>query len=88
MSRPKPIRYSHEVWLVMRDDPAVPKALIRRMHSRDGSDVYLVIKWDIDPAKQVLMARAPSLETADELVRYDAKPQQSSVYTGPPNGRR
>jgi hypothetical protein len=88
MPRPKPIRYSHEVWLVMRDDPALPKALIRRMHGRDGVDVYLVLKWDLDPAKQVLMARAASLEQADELVRFDGRPVQSDVYTGPPNGRR
>jgi hypothetical protein len=85
MARPRPIRYDQDTWLVMRNDPVIPKAVIQRVHHREG-DRYLLFKWDIDPRKRQLMNVVDSLERADELVRYDI-PRQDAAHSGPPNGR-
>lgn len=84
MTRPRPIRLDHNTWLVMRNDPVIPKAVIERRRDRGGADVYFVIAWDIDPQKRVLMSVQPSLERADALVRYDVP--RTSDRDGPPNG--
>ena len=85
MTRPRPIRLDHDTWLVMRNDPVIPKAVIERRRDRGGADAYFVIAWDIDPLKRVLMSVQPSLERADALVRYDV-PRTASDRDGPPNG--
>jgi hypothetical protein len=84
MSLPKPIRYDVNTWLVMRTDPVLPKAVIQRWRDRHGVEKYLLVKWDLDPAKRVLMGMYESLEKANEMVRFD-NPQGGP--TGPPNGR-
>lgn len=71
MSLPKPIRVDVDLWLVMRNDPVFPKAGIQRLRDKDGTERYLLIKWDTDPNKRVLMGIYDSLEKANELVRFD-----------------
>jgi hypothetical protein len=81
---PKPIRVEVDLWLVMRSDPVLPKAGIQRLRDKDGTERYLLIKWDTDPAKRVLMGVHDSLEKANDMVLYD------NTYggpDGPPNGR-
>ena len=68
---PRPIRYDRDTWLVMRDDDVLPKAVIKRFTDRKHIDQYLVVHWDLDPAKRVLMAVTDSLEKGDRLVLYD-----------------
>lgn len=80
MTRPRPIRYDGDTWLVMRNDPVLPKAIIRRFRQKTGGDLFHVVRWALDPAEQVIMATATSLERADELVLYDR------VVTGPMGG--
>ena len=84
MSRPKPIRYDRDTWLVMRDSAVLPKAIIRRYIDRRGRDQYLVIRWDLDPSQQRLMSVCDSLERADDLVRYDNNTTHG-YWDGPPN---
>jgi hypothetical protein len=84
MTFPKPIRYDIDTWLVMRTDPVLPKALIQRLRDRSGAEKYLLIKWDLDPSKRVLMGAHESLEKANGLVLFDNPPGGPS---GPPNGR-
>ncbi|MFZ4894192.1 hypothetical protein ACL9RL_07060 [Plantibacter sp. Mn2098] len=67
MSKPRPIRFDVNTWLVMRGDPVLPKAIIERRKDRRGQDVYFVLSWDLDPGKRVLMGSKPSLEEADTL---------------------
>ena len=81
----KPIRYDADTWLCIRNDPSHPKAIIRRFRNVKRGDVYLVIKWDVDPAKQVLMASATTLERANELVRYDPTPTGRERFAGYPD---
>lgn len=70
-TREKPIRVDYDTWLVMRTDPVPPKALIRRVRDRKNVDIYLLLKWDLDPAKQVLMGSYETLERANAMVLYD-----------------
>lgn len=84
-SRPKPIRFDLDLWLVMRNDPAVPKAVIQRVRHKDGVDRYLLFRWDLDPARRRLMSVCDTLEHADDLVRYEVA-TQDDIHRGPPNG--
>jgi hypothetical protein len=81
---PRPIRYDQDTWLVMRDDDVLPKAVIKRFKDRRGADQYLLIRWDLDPKKRVLMAVCDSLERADTLVLYDNR-SPAGYWKGPPN---
>lgn len=69
---------------MMRDDKVLPKAVIRRYTDKSGTDQYLLIRWDLDPAERRLMAVCDSLERADELVRYDNNVPHG-YWDGPPN---
>lgn len=84
MAFPKPIRYDIDTWLCMRTDPVLPKAVIQRAHAVDG-DKYLLFKWDLDPAKRLLMNVCESLEKANDLVLFDVK---QGGPDGPANGRQ
>jgi hypothetical protein len=68
----------------MRTDPVLPKAAIQRLRGKDGSDRYLLIRWDIDPVRRALMGVYDTLEKANEMVLYDNGQHGPS---GPPNGR-
>jgi len=82
---PKPIRYDGDTWLCMRNDPVVPKAIIRRFRDVKRGAVFLVIRWALDPAEQQLMASAPSLERANELVRFDPPKGTAPAFAGYPH---
>jgi hypothetical protein len=76
MSRPIPIRFDSDTWIVMRTDPAVPKAVIQRLRDRKGVSQYLLVKWDLNPEKRQLMGVHSSLEAADAKVLWDTpKPE-------------
>lgn len=84
MTTPRPIRYDHDTWLLMRDDKVVPKAVVKRFVDRRGRDQYLVLRWDLNPSKRRLMCACESLERADELVRWDNNTPHG-FWDGPPN---
>lgn len=86
MTSPRSIRYDQDTWLVMRNDPVIPKAVIQRVHHAEG-DRYLVFRWDLDPNKRRLMNVVASLERADELVRYDVPPSGVPPFAGYPETR-
>jgi hypothetical protein len=89
MTLPKPIRYDVDTWLVMRNDPILPKAIIRRfVHTETGREYYRVVTWDLESKKRNLIGRYPSLEDANVAVLYDAPQAQNGIYAGAPNGRR
>ena len=82
---PKPIRFDGDTWLCMRNDPTAPKAIIRRFRDVKHGAVFLVIRWALDPAEQQLMASAPSLERANELVRFDPPRGTAPTFAGYPH---
>lgn len=93
MTFPKLIRYDADTWLVMRTDPVLPKAVIQRVHGVDG-DRYLLIKWDTEPGKRMLVGVHEPLEKANGLVLYDnpanGKPGRPGCpkYQGPLGAHR
>jgi hypothetical protein len=82
MSFPKPIRYDVDTWLIMRNDPVLPKAIITRQ-TQDGREYYRVVTWDLDPAQRTLVGRYASLEEANAAVRYDLPAPSAALPTGP-----
>jgi len=84
-SRPKPIRFDVNTWVVIRNDPEVPKAVLERRRDGRGDDVFFVSKWALDPSDRVLMGTTPTLERADMMVRWDL-PSKRDGRDGPPNG--
>jgi hypothetical protein len=82
MPFPKPIRVHIDLWLVMRSDPTTPKAGIQRLCDKDGAERYLLIKWDVDPAKRVLMGVYDSVERANNMVLFDVPESEQRL---PPN---
>ncbi|PWB97053.1 hypothetical protein [Homoserinimonas hongtaonis] len=86
MPRPKPIRYDIDTWLVMRNDPVMPKAVIRRDRTfRDGkmSELFRVFRWDLDPQKRVQVSGHLTLEEANAAVPYNV---EIGSPRGPING--
>lgn len=84
-SRPKPIRYDADTWVVIRNDPEAPKAVLERRRDGHGDDVFFVSKWALDPSDRILMGTTPTLERADMMVRWDL-PSKRDGRDGPPNG--
>lgn len=86
--KPKPIRYDADTWLVMRNDPVIPKAVIQRVHGRDNSgDRFMVFAWDpLDTTKRRLMGVKESLEDANEFVKYDNTPTPDTRNPAPNGG--
>lgn len=67
--QPVPIKIDVDTWIVMRDDPTRPKALIKRATDRHGNERFLVYAWDVDdPRNRPLMAMKATLEDADRMV--------------------
>lgn len=84
-SLPKPIRVDGDTWVCMRNDPALPKAIIRRYRDVKRGDVFLVIKWALDPAEQQLMSSTTSLDAANALVRFDPPAATAPAFAGYPH---
>lgn len=89
MSPPKPIRISRLEWVCMRNDPVLPKAIIRlvtvrqRVGDRLGPPVerYRVVTWAPDSADRLLIGYYRTLGEANAAVRFDI-PQPTTVVTG------
>ncbi len=89
MTLPKPIRYDVDTWLVMRTDPVLPTAIVRRFTLKETRrDFYRVVTWDLDPEKRKLIGRYKSLDEANGAVLFDNLRTQEGIYAGAPNGRR
>jgi hypothetical protein len=89
MSTPKPIRISRTEWVCMRNDPVLPKAVIRLVSVRerrggaDGPPVdrYRVVTWALDSTDRLLVGYFATLAAANAAVRYDI-PDPATVVTG------
>ncbi|MDY7542585.1 MULTISPECIES: hypothetical protein [unclassified Cryobacterium] len=90
MSMPKPIRYSRDEWLCMRNDPALPKAIIRRVHvinRATGAKVekFRAVTWSIETDQRELVGYFDDVRSANEAVLYDVVVHGP---IGPANGIR
>ena len=73
---PWPIRYDTDTWLCMRNDPVLPKAIIRRVWVVDSSTgqklmKFRAVSWDLDPKKRTLIGYYNDVGEANNAVRYD-----------------
>ncbi|BDZ47422.1 hypothetical protein [Naasia aerilata] len=83
-----PIRIGRDEWVLMRDDPRIPAALVRLIDRGGPYEHYRVVSFDIDPARRRLLGRYTSLLAADRSVLYSLPgAYRAGVYGGPPNGR-
>lgn len=74
------IYVDQDTWLIMREFPAHPKAIIRRITDTSGDERFLVMVWHPDPAKQRLVGIYEDIEVADKSVPWPGKPDTP----GPP----
>jgi hypothetical protein len=83
-----PIRTGRDEWVLMRDDPRIPAAVVRLIDRGGPHEHYRVVTFDVDPSGRRLLGRYTSLAAADRSVRY-SPPQayRRGIYGAPPNGR-
>ncbi|MCU1569332.1 MAG: hypothetical protein JWR33_73 [Naasia sp.] len=83
-----PVRIGRDEWVLMRDEPRVPAAVVRLIDRGGPDEHYRVVSFDLDPARRRLIGRYTSLEAADRSVLFSPPgPYRQGVYGGPPNGR-
>jgi hypothetical protein len=70
-SRPRPIRYDRDTWLVMRNDPVLPAATIQRLRGPSGREFFIAVRWDLDTERRVMIGRYGTLQEADAAVLYE-----------------
>jgi hypothetical protein len=83
---PKPIRVSRDEWVCVRNDPAVPKAIIRRVvltppNGGDQVQKYRVVSWALEQADRKLIGYYDDLQHANNAVLYDV-PDPESIVKG------
>jgi hypothetical protein len=70
-SRPRPIRYDQDTWLVMRNDPVLPAAVILRLRGPGRQEFFVTVRWDLEPENRRMIGRYPTLQEADDVVLYE-----------------
>jgi hypothetical protein len=81
---PWPIRYDRATWLCMRNDPVLPKAIIKRVWVWDKQSgerlmKFRAVTWDLDPAKRTLIGYYNDVGEANNAVRYDIPQNMARV---------
>jgi hypothetical protein len=70
-SRPRPIRYDQDTWLVMRNDPVLPAAVILRLRGSGRQEFFVTVRWDLEPENRRMVGRYATLQEADAAVLYE-----------------
>jgi hypothetical protein len=70
-SKPRPIRYDIDTWLLMRDDPVLPAAIIVRLRGPGSQEFFVAVCWDLDHEKRRMIGRYATLQNADAAVLYE-----------------
>ncbi|GGF11431.1 hypothetical protein GCM10011399_01600 [Subtercola lobariae] len=66
-----PIRIGWHEWVIVRNNPRYPKALIRRIDPGEPTEHFRVVSFDHDPTRRKLLGRYRTLEAANDSVLYD-----------------
>ena len=69
-TRRRPIRYDVDTWLVMRNDPVLPAAVVLRLRNPDRGEFFVTVTWDLDPENRRMLGRYATLQDADTAVLY------------------
>jgi hypothetical protein len=68
-----PVQISDCEWVIVRDHPDAPAAIIRRFDATaDHSSYFRVVTWRPTSAGRVLIGRYESLKDADRAVPFSA----------------
>ena len=83
---PWPIRCDTDTWLCMRNDPVLPKAIIKRVQVIDRRtntrvEKYRAVTWDLDPSKRMLIGYFTDVGQANDAVLFDI-PKNVTRVTG------
>lgn len=78
-----PISVAEGEWIIMRNEPSTPRAIVRRF-DEGGRSYYRAVSWALRSEDRVLIGRYASLEAADDAVLAD--PPQD-VRHGPDKDR-
>lgn len=74
-----PIQVAEGEWVVMRNSPSLPKAVIRLLPATDArASVYRVVTWAPLSGDRKLIGYYPTLDAADEAVLEDAPAHMSN----------
>lgn len=78
------IQYETHKWLVMRDAPMNPKAVIERVTDSHGDARYLVFAWDYEPTKRRMMGLYPNIQEAVMSVPWPKRSEEIDHNGYPP----
>lgn len=85
MYRSNTIIVDANTWLILREFPQHPKAIVQRVTDTTGEDRYLLLTWDAEITKRRLVGIHKSLADAEKAVPW---PSNQNVTPGlPPRGR-
>lgn len=75
------IHVDRDTWLIMREFPQHPKAIVHRVTATGGDERYLLMTWLPDPSKRRLVGIHGSLDEAEAAVPWPSPTPQNL----PPN---
>ncbi len=64
-----PMRISDAEWIIIRDSPRLPAAVIRRL-DHDGLPIWRVVTWAPSSEGRRLVGYFNTIEEADQAVRF------------------
>lgn len=85
MNRSDTIIVDANTWLILREFPQHPKAVVQRVTDTTGDDRYLLLTWDAEVTKRRLVGIHKSLGDAEKAVPWPSN--QNVTPPLPPRGR-
>lgn len=80
MQRSNLIKIAADQWIVMREQPDVPKAIIHRVTDTANTERFMVMVWQPIPADRRMVGIYDSLQDAEKSVPWPNRP----AVPGPP----
>ncbi len=66
-----PVRISAHEWVIIRNNPRFPKAIIRRIDPGGPHEHYRVVTFELESKDRKLIGRYRTLEAANDAVLFD-----------------
>lgn len=85
MNRSNTIIVDANTWLILREFPQHPKAIVQCVTDTTGEDRYLLLTWDAEPSKRRMVGIFKTLTEAEQAVPWPSN--QNVTPTLPPRGR-
>ena len=76
-----------DTWLIMREFPQHPKAIVHRVTDTSGEERFMVLTWYPDPAKRRMAGIYRSLSEADAAVPWPT-PGTPNLHYAPDDAAR